>query len=69
MALGWGSALGKIFDWIPGRKESKENQIQRLLNESSKLAKEIPLSATSAQRISDNASTIKRLRQELSRIA
>ena len=68
MALGWGNVAGKIFDWLPGRKESKEGKIERLINENAKLANEEPLSDRTVDRIQRNLSDIKRLRAEVSRI-
>jgi len=30
---GWGTIIGKIFDWIPGRKESMLNRIKSIKEE------------------------------------
>ncbi len=68
MTLGIGSAIGKVLDWLPGRRESKENKIEKLINENARLAQEEPLSARTANRISVNINTIKQLRSEVSRI-
>lgn len=65
---GWGSVFGKLFDWVPGRKESKLTKIDKLLRENAQLQKETPLSAKTAERIIRNADTIKRLRSEIARI-
>lgn len=65
---GWGDAIGKIFDWLPGRRESKESEIQRLLKENEKIEKEKPLSSASVSRFERNADRIKQLRAEISRI-
>ena len=48
---GWGNAIGKIFDWLPGREESLRNTIQKIHKEMSKLEKE-PASADNTQRYS-----------------
>lgn len=66
---GIGAVAKKLMDYIPGRKESKENQIERLLDENSKLAHKEPLSYRSADRIERNLDTIKRLRSEISKIS
>lgn len=65
---GIGAFVKKVVEYIPGRKESKENQIERLTNENVNLAKESPLSAKSADRIHRNLDTIDRLQSEISRI-
>lgn len=65
---GLGDVVGKVFDWLPGRKEAKENSIAKLLRENAELQKQHPLSSTNAGRIADNADRIKRLREEISRI-
>lgn len=65
---GWGSAIGKIFDWIPGRREAKESEIARLRNENAKLAQQHPLPANAADRMQRNADRIKQLREQISRI-
>jgi len=69
MTFGWGNVFGKIFDWLPGRRESKESEIVRLINENAELAKEYPLSINGGNRIVRNANRIKQLRAEISRIA
>ena len=66
---GWGQVFGKIAEWLPGRRESKQNEIAKLRNENAKLAKEYPLSVQSANRIERNADRIKQLRAEIDRIA
>ena len=30
---GWGSAVGRIFDWLPGRRESYRNKIDKIKRE------------------------------------
>lgn len=70
MALpGWGTVAGKIAEWFPGKKESKENNIAKLLRENAQLQRESPLTVATAARIESNAARIKQLREELSRIA
>ncbi len=68
----WGTAIGavvnKVTQWIPSPKQSKEDQIERLINENAKLAQEEPLSARTANRIGTNLSTIKLLRSQVSHI-
>lgn len=65
---GIGAVLKKAGDWFPGKKESKENQIAKLLEENRRLSNETPLQTTTAQRISDNATRVKQLRAEIARI-
>lgn len=36
---GWGSAIGKIFDWLPGRKESRRNKEAKLRREYEEILK------------------------------
>ena len=65
---GWGQFFGAIGNLLPSRRESKQNQIERLIDENSKLSQEEPLSARTADRIGNNLVTIKRLRSEISNI-
>ena len=37
MSLGWGSVLGKIFTFIPGRVERLKNERDRLVQEKTEL--------------------------------
>lgn len=68
----WGTAVGaianKVTEWIPSKKESKQNTIDKLVRENAKLQQESPLSASSASRIQSNADRIKQLRSEVQRI-
>lgn len=69
--MGWdgiGTLIGKVADWLPGRKESKENRIAKLQKENDELQKEKPLSVKSALRMDSNTALIKRLRDEIARI-
>ncbi len=69
--MGWdgiGTLIGKVSEWLPGRRESKEGKIERLIDENAKLAQEYPLSAKAADRIGSNLDRIKRLREEIARI-
>lgn len=65
---GIGAVIGKIANWVPNKKESKLNEITRLINENAKLSQEEPLTAKSADRITNNLSRIKLLRSEAERI-
>lgn len=40
--MGWGTAIGKIFDWIPGRKENLRNKIDNVKREMAGLSKKKP---------------------------
>lgn len=35
--MSWGSVLGKIFDWVPGRNEHRRNQIDEIQKQMSKI--------------------------------
>jgi hypothetical protein len=37
--VGWGDVFGKVFDWIPGRKETRANRIEKLEREQDELQK------------------------------
>lgn len=68
--MGWdgiGTLIGKLSDWLPGKRESYQNQIERLIDENAKLAKEYPLSAKTADRIANNLDRIKQLRSKADR--
>ena len=65
---GIGAIVSKVTQWIPSKKESKQNEITRLLNENAKLAQQNPISASAANRIGTNADRIKQLRLEVDRI-
>jgi len=36
---GWGSAVGKIFDWMPGRHENIRNKIDKIKREMDEITK------------------------------
>lgn len=40
--MGWGDVFGKVFDWIPGRRESYRIQIEQIKREMDTLAKKKP---------------------------
>lgn len=64
-----GGAVGKLIaDWVPSKKESKQNTIDRLLRENAELQKKPTLAAKDLDRIRANAERIKQLRAEISRI-
>ena len=65
---GWGNVFGKIFDFLPGRRESKQNQIDRLLRENEQIQKKPHLSVRDAEHYSINTDRIKQLRKEIERI-
>lgn len=66
---GWGDAVGKIFDWLPGKKEAKLNEIAKLQRQNDEYQKEIPMSAVTSGKYILNADRIKRLHEELARIS
>lgn len=66
---GWGNVFGKVAEWFPGRKEAKQNQIEKLVRENVELQKKTPFTATDSSRYALNADRIKQLREEIARIA
>ena len=64
---GWGTAVGKAFSWLPGPRQSKLNQIDKLTRENEKLQKGNFNPSDSAKYVA-NTDRIKQLRQELERI-
>jgi hypothetical protein len=42
MAFGWGSAIGKVLDWLPGRRESLNNRIDKVKQEMSDVVNRKP---------------------------
>lgn len=66
---GIGAIFKKATEWIPSKKESHLNKIDKLTRENAELQKQVPLSATAIDRIMLNTATIKRLREEADRIA
>ncbi len=61
-----GTVIGKVVDYIPGRREAKRNKIEELLEANAKIqAKEPPLSANDVTTYESNAELIKRMRREL----
>ena len=65
---GWGNVFGKIFDWLPGKRESKQNQIDRLLRENEQMQKKPHLSFRDVEHYQFNVDRIKQLRKEIERI-
>jgi len=65
---GWSDVFGKVFQWIPGRKEWKQNKITALEAENAKIQQNHPLSARDANKYASNVDTIKRLRSQIERI-
>lgn len=61
---GIGAVIGKIANWVPNKRESYLNEIERLENDNAKLSREIPLSSTSSDRILRNLDRIKLLRSQ-----
>lgn len=66
--LGWGSVLGKIFSWFQSRKESKENELERLLRETEQLQGKSNFEDSDARILRRNIDRIKQLRSEISKI-
>ncbi|HEY9874594.1 MAG TPA: hypothetical protein V6D12_14235 [Candidatus Obscuribacterales bacterium] len=65
---GWGTFFGKVAEWMPGRREAKQNEIDRLLRENEQLQKQHPLSSRTVDRIMRNADRINQLRRALEKI-
>lgn len=66
---GIGAVFSKITQWVPSKRESYQNQIERLLDENADLAKEYPLSSRAAGRIMANVDRIKQLRSKADKIS
>lgn len=49
MGLGWGTAIGKIFSFIPSRVEQIKNEQQRLLDERKKIMDQPPTNDSAAR--------------------
>jgi len=68
---GWGQFFGKLGDLLPGRKESIQNEIDKLLRENDGYQEKYrgkALPAVIAGKYGVNADRIKQLRQRLQRI-
>ena len=63
-AFGWGDAIGKIFDWLPGRKESIRNRIEKTKREMDDLQKQQPWNFDRAKRYALLASRLRKLESE-----
>lgn len=37
--MGWGEAIGKIFNWLPRREEHRRNQIDEIKREMDRITK------------------------------
>lgn len=66
--LSWGTAIGKIFSWIPSKKESKENELERLQRETTQLQGKADFSDSDAVILKRNINRIKQLRSEIKNI-
>jgi hypothetical protein len=68
----WGTAVGAIFnkltEWIPSKRESKQNTIDRLVRENEQLQSKATVSIDDLMLIGRNADRIKQLRSEIQRI-
>lgn len=51
MAIGWGSAVGKLFDWLPGRRESMVNKIESLKKEMDSVIQKKPFDPARYERL------------------
>lgn len=66
--LGWMSVIAKIFSWVPSKKESKENELERLLRETSQLQGKTDFTDSDAVILKRNINRIKQLRAEIKNI-
>lgn len=62
--MGWGEAIGKIFNWIPGREEHRRNKIEDIKREMSIIQKRHPFSDSDADRYERLAGELRRLEQK-----
>lgn len=65
---GIGEVLKKLMNWVPSKKESKINELTKLLKENDEIQRHHPLSAIDAGRYARNADRIKQLRGEIDAI-
>jgi len=50
---GWGSAIGKLFDWLPGRRESMQNKIDAIKKEMYGIQQKRPFDSARYERLAD----------------
>lgn len=62
--MGWGEAIGKIFNWIPGRSEHRRNKIEDIKREIAQIQKRHPFSDRDAARYEFLAGELRRLEQK-----
>lgn len=58
--MSWGKILDKVFDWIPGRSETRRNKIDRLEREQNELLHQ-PKTPMRLKRLDDIASELSRM--------
>lgn len=63
-AFGWGDAIGKIFDWLPGRRESIRTRIDKTKRDMDELQKQKPWNFALAKRYALLASRLRKLEAE-----
>ena len=50
---GWGSAIGKLFDWLPGRRESLQNKIDTIKREMAHVQQTRPFNSNKYERLAE----------------
>ena len=64
MGFGWGSTIGKIFDWIPGRKESRRNKIEKIKREIYEIQNKHNFSVNDSRKLESLASKLREYESE-----
>jgi hypothetical protein len=62
--MGWGEAIGKIFDWIPGRRETYRNQIENVKREIYVLQSKRPFTDADSDKYVKLASKLRQLEEK-----
>ena len=61
--MSWGAVLGKIFDWLPGRRENYRNQIENIKRQMDEIKKK-PYSASNSWKYDRLADKLRTLEQK-----
>lgn len=64
--LGWGSAVGKIFDWIPKKRESLQNRIDATKKEMENVINKTPFDSVHYCKLADKLRLLEQQEQRSS---
>ena len=62
--MSWGDIIGKIFDWIPGRREHYRNQIENIKRELYELQDRKPFTSDDSDKYVKLASKLRQLEEQ-----